>query len=156
MNFQFRGVRRQGARREERPAGGQAARSEAVGCVGRAPVGRGCRVAAGRCTVPARKADLAPPSAWPQWASSSPGGDQINASRLPGLAGLGVYGVRAQRAQALGTLPSEWLGCTRTGPGDVSGEVTGALQPSQASGGRGSPGQGRQESALSLTDPESH
>lgn len=117
MNFQFRGVRRQGARREERPAGGQAAQSEAVGCVGPAPVGHGCRVAAGRCTVLARKAELAPPSAWPQWASSSPAGDQINASRPRGLAGLGMSGVRAQRAKALGTLRSERLGGTWMGPG---------------------------------------
>lgn len=97
MNFQFRGVRRQGARREERPAGGQAAQSQAVGCVG-----RGCRVAAGRSTVLARKAELVPPSAWPQWASSSPGGDQINAPRPPAFAGLGVCGVGAQRAKAWG------------------------------------------------------
>lgn len=107
MNFQFLKVRREvrggGQTRLPSPAGrerGAEAWRLWEGCpLGAMGAGAGCAAAPGRCAVLAREAEAAPPGAWPQCASSSPGGDQINAPRPPGLAGLEVPGVLGRRAE---------------------------------------------------------
>lgn len=43
----------------------------------------GYRALPGCCRVLARDSVSAPPSSWPQWASSSPGGNQISALGSP-------------------------------------------------------------------------
>ena len=85
MNFQFLKVRRevlgggqiQGPAGKERGAGGLAA-GGGVCPLGGIGAGAGCTVAPGRCALLAQEAESAPLGAWPRWASSSPGGDQIN------------------------------------------------------------------------------
>lgn len=85
---------------EERRAGSQAAKGEDAPCVGWVPAW-------------AQEAESAPPSAWPQWASS-PGGHQIRVLRPPGGAGLEVDGVLRRRA------------------GEAAGDAGLALSPSRA------------------------
>lgn len=133
MNFQFLRVRREalgaGHTRLQKPAGRRGGGAAAGG----RRAGRG------------------------SWARRGPGAGSLASVRLrarrrpdaalrpPGLAGLEVYGVRGRRAEKAsgdaGLSPSlEAVRLHRDGPRDVSGEVTGSLQPSVASGGRGFPG----------------
>ena len=137
-------------------------REDALG-VGRAPLG----LRGGSRALPllAPAAEPASPGAWPQWASSSPGGDQRNALRPPGSVGLqgcGVPGRRAEKASGdtglepeSSRLRSERLGCARMGPGtqwrsDRHSAAKRGLSPPPW--GKSPPlGQGRREPSLSLT-----
>lgn len=65
--------------------------------------GRLCGVVLGRRAALAQEAEWAPPSAWPQCASS-PGGHQIQALRLPALAGLEMSGILGPRAEQAGAV----------------------------------------------------
>lgn len=67
----------------------------------------------------AQEAGSAPPSAWPQWASS-PGGDQVNVWGPRGGAGLAVDGVPRRRAGEAAGDAGLALSCSRA-PRERSG-----------------------------------
>lgn len=139
-------------RADETP--GTAGRSGKIGCKGRgcplvywAPVGE--QVVPG-APVSGAESRVRAAGAWPLWASSLPGGVLINVLGPPGIAGW-PGGARCSRTPSREGLRGQWarasvlsaLGAIRMhkdGPRDVSGEVTGTLQPSVASGGLGLPG----------------